>query len=268
MQSANERKKRKKEISNDFIRNFFQKNTRDSTTVSLSKKMSVAGEYKTFLGQRVYKAPFLKLYFPFFLSGATIYFLFAFAHTKMMDRMLFKLTARSTGQVAQHCGQCQKGNGAAKTQKRSARVHGQTSSGSATSLIRKIDYKSIQLYKYLDTSKWIDRPTIFTISKEAQHLSLTWSSLSGEDMRATSLRDTSVAICCQSKQNVPVEKSRTCLQSDLPRWSRKYRACAPSQRHAVLATVVSAVAVRIPKMNACLVLFGNTLAWLSNTIFS
>jgi hypothetical protein len=42
-------------------------------------------EIKTFLGRRVWPAPFLKLYFPFFLSGSTIFFLFSFAHTKMMD---------------------------------------------------------------------------------------------------------------------------------------------------------------------------------------
>ncbi len=54
--------------------------------------MSTAAPFKTFLGHRVYQAPFLKLYFPFFLSGATIYFLFAFAHTKMMDRNLFSST--------------------------------------------------------------------------------------------------------------------------------------------------------------------------------
>ncbi len=49
---------------------------------------TAAAAYKTFFGLRVYKSPFLKLYFPFVISGSTIYFLFSAAHTKMMDRML------------------------------------------------------------------------------------------------------------------------------------------------------------------------------------
>eukprot|EP00997_Jenningsia_sp_PLL12_P011342 NODE_8914_length_390_cov_27.436950_g8026_i0.p1 GENE.NODE_8914_length_390_cov_27.436950_g8026_i0~~NODE_8914_length_390_cov_27.436950_g8026_i0.p1 ORF type:complete len:87 (+),score=6.34 NODE_8914_length_390_cov_27.436950_g8026_i0:46-306(+) len=39
--------------------------------------------YRTFLGQRVWKTPILKLYWPFMLTGPTIFFLFSAAHTAM-----------------------------------------------------------------------------------------------------------------------------------------------------------------------------------------
>ncbi|TPX30737.1 hypothetical protein SmJEL517_g05781 [Synchytrium microbalum] len=44
-----------------------------------------APAYRTFLGQRVWPGSFLKVYYPFFFSGAFAFFLFSFAHTKMMD---------------------------------------------------------------------------------------------------------------------------------------------------------------------------------------
>ncbi|TPX54784.1 hypothetical protein PhCBS80983_g05760 [Powellomyces hirtus] len=44
-----------------------------------------APAYRTFLGQRVWPATLLKLYFPFFISGSMAFFLFSFAHTKMMS---------------------------------------------------------------------------------------------------------------------------------------------------------------------------------------
>ncbi|TPX71876.1 hypothetical protein SpCBS45565_g00807 [Spizellomyces sp. 'palustris'] len=47
--------------------------------------MAAAAPYRTFLGQRVWPATILKLYFPFFISGSMAFFLFSFAHTKMMD---------------------------------------------------------------------------------------------------------------------------------------------------------------------------------------
>ncbi|KAJ3039707.1 hypothetical protein HDV00_011939 [Rhizophlyctis rosea] len=41
--------------------------------------------YRTFFGRRVWPAPLLKLYWPFFISGSLTYFLIGYAHTKMMD---------------------------------------------------------------------------------------------------------------------------------------------------------------------------------------
>ncbi|KAI9099441.1 hypothetical protein DFS34DRAFT_617589 [Phlyctochytrium arcticum] len=41
--------------------------------------------FRTFLGQRVWPASILKVYAPFFVSGSFAFFLFSFAHTKMMD---------------------------------------------------------------------------------------------------------------------------------------------------------------------------------------
>ncbi|KAI8819818.1 uncharacterized protein EV422DRAFT_532374 [Fimicolochytrium jonesii] len=46
--------------------------------------VSQAPPYRTFFGQRVWPAPILKLYFPFFISGPLAFFLFSYAHTKMM----------------------------------------------------------------------------------------------------------------------------------------------------------------------------------------
>ncbi|KAJ3086855.1 hypothetical protein HK102_012333 [Quaeritorhiza haematococci] len=44
-----------------------------------------APAYRTFLGQRVWPVPILKLYWPFFISGSTAFFMFSWAHTKLMD---------------------------------------------------------------------------------------------------------------------------------------------------------------------------------------
>ncbi|TPX45279.1 hypothetical protein SeMB42_g04069 [Synchytrium endobioticum] len=44
-----------------------------------------APAYRTFLGQRVWPGSFLKVYYPFFISGSLAFFLFSFAHTKMMN---------------------------------------------------------------------------------------------------------------------------------------------------------------------------------------
>ncbi|KAJ3274489.1 hypothetical protein HDV01_002617 [Terramyces sp. JEL0728] len=41
--------------------------------------------FRTFLGARVWPGNFLKLYFPFIISGSTIYFLVASTHTQLMD---------------------------------------------------------------------------------------------------------------------------------------------------------------------------------------
>ncbi|KAJ3124550.1 hypothetical protein HK098_001050 [Nowakowskiella sp. JEL0407] len=41
--------------------------------------------YKTFLGQRVWQTPILKVYYPFFFTAPMAYFLFAAAHTGMMN---------------------------------------------------------------------------------------------------------------------------------------------------------------------------------------
>ncbi|KAI8809934.1 hypothetical protein BJ742DRAFT_802974 [Cladochytrium replicatum] len=43
------------------------------------------GLYKTFFGQRVWPAPILRLYYPFFFSGSLAYFGFAAAHFGMMN---------------------------------------------------------------------------------------------------------------------------------------------------------------------------------------
>lgn len=39
----------------------------------------------TFLGMKVYKTNFLKVYFPFMLSGSTMFFAMSYVHTKLMD---------------------------------------------------------------------------------------------------------------------------------------------------------------------------------------
>ncbi|KAJ3172907.1 hypothetical protein HDU87_007743 [Geranomyces variabilis] len=44
----------------------------------------MAAPYRTFLGQRVWPATILRLYFPFFISGSTAFFLFSAAHTAMI----------------------------------------------------------------------------------------------------------------------------------------------------------------------------------------
>ncbi|KAJ1568629.1 hypothetical protein HK405_015831, partial [Cladochytrium tenue] len=41
--------------------------------------------FRTFLGYRVYQTPMLKPYFPFMITGVTIYFLFSAAHIAMMN---------------------------------------------------------------------------------------------------------------------------------------------------------------------------------------
>ncbi|KAJ3107982.1 hypothetical protein HDU97_002562 [Phlyctochytrium planicorne] len=41
--------------------------------------------HRTFLGFRVWPASILKVYFPFVLSGSTIFFLFSGAHTAMSN---------------------------------------------------------------------------------------------------------------------------------------------------------------------------------------
>ncbi|KAI8898339.1 hypothetical protein BC833DRAFT_590228 [Globomyces pollinis-pini] len=41
--------------------------------------------YRTFLGTRVWPGNYLKLYFPFIITGTTSFFLFANVHTKLMN---------------------------------------------------------------------------------------------------------------------------------------------------------------------------------------
>ncbi|KAH6565993.1 hypothetical protein BASA50_005287 [Batrachochytrium salamandrivorans] len=44
-----------------------------------------AASYPTLLGMKIYKTNFLKLYFPFFMSGSTAYFGIAYVHTKLSN---------------------------------------------------------------------------------------------------------------------------------------------------------------------------------------
>ncbi|KAJ3016524.1 hypothetical protein HKX48_003999 [Thoreauomyces humboldtii] len=44
-----------------------------------------APAFRTFWGQRVWPAPILRLYAPFFVSGSLAFFTFSWAHTKMMN---------------------------------------------------------------------------------------------------------------------------------------------------------------------------------------
>ncbi|KAI9207557.1 uncharacterized protein BJ171DRAFT_493015 [Polychytrium aggregatum] len=47
--------------------------------------MTAQPAFRTFLGQRVWPSPVLKLYFPFFISGSTAFFLFSAAHSALTN---------------------------------------------------------------------------------------------------------------------------------------------------------------------------------------